>query len=738
MDDLGGNRAVQSTMGENPAREVASTNEIDACMQQGHAAALASSESELEVEETDALLGGGRRRSRRGQDETSSWCRCWRTPGCHRVWRVVTPSVLKTVAMVVMFLVFVALFTRFPEADEGAFMYAVSSDSPLRFPVSPTAAVEATMWVQRASVAQPFLEGQSVELRLVSGSLCPANATAISDSCGMTLRLAADRRESRTETFKLDKQAAASAVLVSCNSSVPVAVMVKLLELSDVASASVVIAAVVLVCVYALIILEVVHRTLAAMLGAFAALAVLSNIHERPSFAEVMTWIDWDTCGLLFGMMVMVGIFSTTGFFEYCAVRMYKMARGNLWRLVTLLCLFTATLSAFLDNVTTILLIVPVTMQLCHVLDVDPVLPVVALVFFSNIGGTATAIGDPPNILLVSDQRLQLHSGGSISFGVMTLHMFPAALLAGLACFLLVRFYFHARVDRTPNQARAHELAIWKRTASRIVGTSPEDRQVKSELERHIATLQKQLDEEASQPTVLKEVDVSELERKYVIRDWPLFVNSSLILGTVVVLFFLHSFVEIHLNLAWIACVGAMLHMLVAGFKDVELVLEHVEWSTLMFFAALFVMMEALDRLGLIQYVGLQVASWIATVPEGGSGRLAAAVTVIVWVSGVGSAFIDNIPFTTAMIPVVVQLSSAPLSLPLGPLVWALALGACLGGNGTLVGASANVVAAGLLETAGHALSFNYFLSRGAPVAFLSLVVANVYLLVFHVAIPWY
>jgi Na+/H+ antiporter NhaD/arsenite permease-like protein len=194
---------------------------------------------------------------------------------------------------------------------------------------------------------------------------------------------------------------------------------------------------------------------------------------------------------------------------------------------------------------------------------------------------------------------------------------------------------------------------------------------------------------------------------------------------------------DIHLNLAWIACMGAMMLMLVSGFKDIEQIIEHVEWSTLMFFAALFILMRALDQLGLIQYFGLQVAGWIAQVPEG-SGRLAAAVTLVVWIAGVGSAFIDNIPITGALIPVVVQLSSAPLNLPIGPLVWALALGACLGGNGTLVGASANVVAAGLLETAGHSMSFNYFFSRGAPVALVSLAIANVYLLVFHVAIPWY
>jgi Na+/H+ antiporter NhaD/arsenite permease-like protein len=186
----------------------------------------------------------------------------------------------------------------------------------------------------------------------------------------------------------------------------------------------------------------------------------------------------------------------------------------------------------------------------------------------SNIGGTATAIGDPPNILLVSDQRLQLHSGGSINFGQMTLHLFPCALLVGVAVFFLVRIMFVATVRRGgATQASIHELGIWRRTAARIAGSTPEERQVlvlentilhllflmclccllkvREELMRHIAALEKQMDEEAASATKgeLKHIDISELEQKYVIRNWPLFINSSIILGCVVVLFFLHSFV---------------------------------------------------------------------------------------------------------------------------------------------------------------------------------------------------
>lgn len=641
-------------------------------------------------------------------------------------------SVLKLVLLGSCFLVAVVLFARFGEPDVPNGMHAVVAGQPVVLPLSPFVSyVDVRMSCQTPETS---MIGSWLVLQVSSGRICPLNMS-FNPSCSLVIPLSSSSVSSVNDLFGLDRSASSS-LIVWTNSSVPIAASVHVEELSDVAGYQVVIAAIVLVAVYAAIILELVHRTLAAMFGAFAALAVLGNIRGRPSFDEVMTWIDWETCGLLFGMMVMVGIFSTTGFFEYAAVRMYKLSGGKLWRLVSLLCLFTAFVSAFLDNVTTILLVAPVTMQLCHVLDVDPVPVVTSLVLFSNIGGTATAIGDPPNILLVSDSRINSHVSNAINFGTMTLHLFPGALLCVVATYFIVRLQFHARVDRNPNQAREHELQIWKRTVARIAGSSTEEVEVRQQLMRHIATLEKAIQEGYGDRS--GEVDLEELERKYVIRDVRLLVLSSIVLGCVIVLFFLHSFVEIHLTLAWISIIGAMAMLLLAGVKDMDEVLQHLEWSTLMFFAALFVLMEALDKLGLIQFIGVQVTELIATVPEGGSNRLAAAVTVIVWVSGIASSFIDNIPFTTAMIPVIVALASPPLSLPLGPLVWALAFGACLGGNGTVVGASANVVAAGLLESSGHRLTFNYFFVRGFPVVLITLAVANVYLLIFHVAIPWY
>eukprot|EP01091_Cochliopodium_minus_P008748 TRINITY_DN2033_c0_g1_i1.p1 TRINITY_DN2033_c0_g1~~TRINITY_DN2033_c0_g1_i1.p1 ORF type:complete len:712 (-),score=185.68 TRINITY_DN2033_c0_g1_i1:82-2217(-) len=517
---------------------------------------------------------------------------------------------------------------------------------------------------------------------------------------------------------------------VTTNVDLPVALAVVPEELGSIVRVQVIIAAVILVGVYILIVFELVHRTIAAMFGSFVSLAFYSFIHHRPAFEEVLSYIDFDTCGLLFGMMLMVGIFASTGFFEFMAVKMYKASKGNLWYLVVLLCVFTAVVSAFLDNVTTILLLTPVTIRLASVLDIDPIRILIAEVIFSNIGGTATVIGDPPNIIIVNDRRIA--SSGQVNFLNFMVHMGPGVIVTIFVSFVFMRFVF--RVKREPVQPLEKEINIWRKTLSKIKGDNDEELTVASKLQSFIEKLEQ---EKIEGPKEVKtEVDIGELERKYIIKDKMLFISCSIILTGVIVLFFLHSMVEIHLNLAWIAIIGSIVMMISSGVHDIEEVLEKVEWGTLMFFAALFILMEGLGELGLISFIGDITANLIEGVPAG-NGRLAAAVVLILWVSGIVSAFIDNIPFTTAMIPIIYNLHTT-LGLPLQPLVWSLAFGTCFGGNGTLIGASANVVCAGLSEQAGHPISFNTFFKMGFPVMLLSLVVATAYLLVFHVVIPWY
>ena len=221
--------------------------------------------------------------------------------------------------------------------------------------------------------------------------------------------------------------------------------------------------------------------------------------------------------------------------------------------------------------------------------------------------------------------------------------------------------------------------------------------------------------------------DVKELESKYGIKDMRMLKSSGAILGLVILGFFLNP--VLHIPVSWIALIGAVLMLLTTNPHELEEPLEEVEWTTLIFFAGLFVLIHSLQHLGVIEWIGDRVTDAISSFSE--DYRLVAALVIILWVSGIASAFIDNIPYTITMIPVVLQIST-DLGLDLSPLIWALAFGACLGGNGTLIGASANVVTAGMAEEAGYPISFNEFFKAGFPIMLLTLVIITMYIVLVY------
>uniref|UniRef100_A0A663FFT3 OCA2 melanosomal transmembrane protein n=1 Tax=Aquila chrysaetos chrysaetos TaxID=223781 RepID=A0A663FFT3_AQUCH len=509
--------------------------------------------------------------------------------------------------------------------------------------------------------------------------------------------------------------------------------------------AQVTIASIILVGVYVLIILEIVHRTLAAMLGSLAALATLATVGERPSMVKVVEWIDYETLALLFGMMVLVAIFSETGFFDYCAVKAYRLSRGKVWAMITLLCLIAAILSAFLDNVTTMLLFTPVTIRLCEVLNLDPRHVLIAEVIFTNIGGAATAVGDPPNVIIVSKQELR---NKGLDFAAFTGHMFVGICLVVLVSFPFLRLlYWNKKLyNKEPSEIveLKHEIYVWRLTAQRINPASREETAVKCLLMQKVLTLEMLLRKklstfhrQISQEDKNWETNIQELQKKHRITDKILLIKCLTVLGCVILMFFLNSFVPgIYLDLGWIAILGAIWLLVLADIHDFEMILNRVEWATLLFFAALFVLMEALAHLHLIDYIGEQTALLIKVVPE--DQRLAVAIILVLWVSALASSVIDNIPFTATMIPVLLNLSKDPdVNLPMKPLIFSLAMGACLGGNGTLIGASANVVCAGIAEQHGYGFSFMEFFRLGFPMMIVSCTVGMCYLLVAHVVVGW-
>uniref|UniRef100_A0A2A4JVQ7 Citrate transporter-like domain-containing protein n=1 Tax=Heliothis virescens TaxID=7102 RepID=A0A2A4JVQ7_HELVI len=452
-------------------------------------------------------------------------------------------------------------------------------------------------------------------------------------------------------------------------------------------TAGLVYACILLASLYGLIVFEVINRTMAALLLSTASLAALAIAGERPSIPELISWLDVETLLLLFSMMVLVAFLAETGVFDYFAVLTFQLAKGKIWPLITLLCVITSVVSLLLDNVTTVLLMTPVTIRLCVVMKMDPVPVLLSMVMFCNLGGTATPVGDPPNVIIASNKQV-VQAG--INFTNFTIHMTLGILLVAIQTYFQLRFIF-----RDPNKLRISEsediqevrrqISIWRHAADSLPHLSNDHLIVKRRLEKKIVKLTVKLDllvKEGKVRTCPKEsfeTTLADMREKYKIRDKALLVKCSVTIAFVVIVFFLHSLPEFNrVSLGWSALLGALLLLTLADREDLEPVLHRIEWSTLLFFAALFVLMEALSKLGLIGYIGGWTEALILRVHE--NDRLAVALVLMVWVSGITSAFVDNVPLTTMMVRVVTSLGTHPtLNLPMAPLIWALSFGVCLG-----------------------------------------------------------
>ena len=416
-----------------------------------------------------------------------------------------------------------------------------------------------------------------------------------------------------------------------------------------------VVAVVIFLVALVMIAFEWTHRTKIALLG--AAAVVLIGILEEHQAIEA---VDWSTLGLLVGMMVIVGLTERTGVFTYLALRVAQLSGGRPMRLVFLLAGVTGVMSAFLDNLTAILLVVPITLLLADLLKVSPIPLVLVEVLASNIGGTATLIGDPPNIMIGTAKP-------ELSFNDFIVNLAPVSLVTLLVVTAGLAFFFRKQLVIEPERAG----------------------------------------------------EVDRLDPAADMRGAPYVTRSLLVLLGTIVGFFLHA--PLHIEPAVVALTGATVMLLVAA-DDVENALERVEWATIFFFIGLFVMVGGLEERGVID----RVAEGFADL-TGGSRSLEALV--ILWGSAAGSAVVDNIPFTAAMIPVVDSLQGDGFD---DAAWWALALGACFGGNATIIAAAANVAASGVLERSGQPVSFVRFLLVGLPVTVVSLLIATVYLILFQ------
>lgn len=399
------------------------------------------------------------------------------------------------------------------------------------------------------------------------------------------------------------------------------------------------------------IITEKIDRTVAAISG--AVLMIITNVL---TLDKSISYIDFNTIGVLLGMMIVVSIVKNSGLFEYIAIYTAKKSKGNPWRIMVYFILITAILSALLDNVTTVLLVGPMTIVICQILKVNPVPFLMTEIIASNVGGTSTLIGDPPNIMIGSAANLSF-SDFIINLGFVVI----VILISLIICFKL----------------------IYKKEINN--GTN--------------------------------EVAITSLDENKAIQDKPLLYKSIVVLFLILLGFIFHS--KLNIESSIIALSGACI-MLVIGKQDAGEIINSVEWSTIIFFIGLFIVVGGISESGVIK----NLASYLIKLTNGNTTY---AMCIILWVSAIISSFLDNIPFVATLIPLILTMQTQGMNVM--PLWWATSLGACLGGNGTLIGASANVVLANIGEKHGYDISFKKYFRLGFPVMLLTIFISTIYLL---------
>lgn len=403
----------------------------------------------------------------------------------------------------------------------------------------------------------------------------------------------------------------------------------------------------------AAIMTEKVHRALAAVAG--ATLLLVFHILDVESFAS---YIDYNTVGILIGMMLFVSVVKISGLFEYIAIKAAKVSKGRPWIIMIMFFAITAVLSAFLDNVTTVLLVGPMTIAVTEILGINPVPYLITQILASNIGGTATLIGDPPNIMI--------GSAAGLSFNDFIVNTGIPAVIIGFLTIVCFYFIYGKKLKVSGDKMEA----------------------------------------------------VAQLDENKAIKDKKLLVISVIIMVCVVLAFIFHDAIGIESS---VIAISAAAIILLLSKTDAEEIIATVEWPTIVFFIGLFGVVGGLQQTGVID----MMAKFLLNITQGNNMLM---LLLILWVSAILSSFLDNIPFVATLIPLILTMGKSGMDIE--PLWWALSLGACLGGNGTLVGASANVVLSGISKRDGHEITFGYYLKIGFPLMIMSIIVATVYLMI--------
>ena len=407
------------------------------------------------------------------------------------------------------------------------------------------------------------------------------------------------------------------------------------------------------ICIFAvvmiLIISEKIDRTVVALSG-----AALMFLFKIVTFEEGISHIDFNTLFVLIGMMIVVAIVKKSGLFEYVAILTAKISKGDPSKIMVYFMIITAVLSAILDNVTTVLLIGPMTLVISDILSINPIPFLMTQIIASNVGGTSTLIGDPPNIMI--------GSAAGLSFGDFVVNLGPVIVIILILLIFIFKFIYRKELVKSPES----------------------------------------------------EQSIAKLDEKKAIQDKTLLIKSLAVLALILVGFMTHSKVGIESSV--VAITGACL---LIGKQDPHEIIYSVEWPTIAFFAGLFIVVGGLSNTGVISMLAKLLV-------EETHGNVILTMFLLLWISAIVSSFLDNIPFVATLIPLILTMQTQGMDVI--PLWWATSLGACLGGNGTLIGASANVVLASVGQKHGYPITFKDYLKVGFPIMIFTVIISTIYL----------
>ena len=434
---------------------------------------------------------------------------------------------------------------------------------------------------------------------------------------------------------------------------------------------------------FVLILAEYLHRTIAAWFGSVIMLLYghwtgIFETHGDSLEHTMLGWIEFEVIGLLLGMMVFAAILELCGFFEFIAIKAAKMSGGDPWKLIVLLGTFTTLISLVIDNVTAIIIIAPVTLRICNRMEINPIPPLLAEAILSDTGGVASMVGDPPNVMIAAEAASR--DMDNFGFNGFLFRLGILTLIAWIATLSYMRWYYRDWTETMPHNVES----------------------------------------------LLAEDEWDAVD------DRKLMYTTLAILLLTVMMFSAKEFLHLEIEIHAIALAGAGLALVAAKPEDNELrgglmhsVTEKIEWAALLFFAGLFILVGAVGNVGYLE----ALANWIFD--NFGSDQVMLAVA-IVWVSAIASAIVDNIPFTAAMIPVIVSIGVNNPEVEIEPLFWALAMGAGFGGNATPIGSSANVMTVAISERGPRPITTREWIRVGLPVMIITCIVATVFIVAFH------